>query len=553
MTRYHEAVVTTDAGLRNREAPRAQHPQLSLARIFLLLARLRLVRLQRRGLGWRPASRATSRGEMPGASKGAGVLLWFLLLLFSFGVQSLTSLMALVRAHGSTSLLRHAPLLASLQIACLLTLAIGSRRTNDRHEGDEAAWLATLPAPAWVLQAAKLGEAALLNLVGWLLLFPFFNSLAILSGLGLLAPFVALAVTLPLLACSALLGSVVDAAPIALSRAVIFRLLRAAGPLLGSLVVLFWLGESTLRMAKVDVWGWLDRVPELAWLPFSEPARAIVSAHTARLDAYAWAGLFVVEMALVLALGTLALRRTYRADLVLGRDSRRGVRAASPLQQRGARAGVLSGLPGGMVRQELLWLSRNPAYGLRLLLCIGLFNGLAWFVARRAPGVSPASLPSFVLFGVGVLLLVAQAPLLERERAALWQCRGAPPRSAARARGGVLDFLSEPDPAARELAVAQGHPRGPGPPRRARARLGQGPRGDRARRPALERAGDRHQPDERVRHRPLHRDDEQPDGIAAGPHGRAQGLASGARERGLHRGSDRRGGAVSRHALRRPA
>lgn len=360
------------------------------------------------------------------AGKGAGVVLWFLLLLFSFGVQSLTSLMALVRAQGSTSLQRHAPLLASLQIACLMTLAIGSRPASDRDEGDEATWLSTLPAPAWVLHGAKLGEAALLNPVGWLLLFPFFNSVAILSGLGVLAPVVALVVSLPLLACGAMLRSVVEAAPVTVSRSLPFRVLRALGPLLGSLVVLFWLGESMLRMAGVDVWGWLSHAPELAWLPFSEPARALVSWRTAPLAAVAWAGLFIVEVALLLVLGTLLLRQTYRADLVLGRDSRRGVRVASPLGQGGARGGAPRRLLGGVARQELLWLWRSPAQGLRLLLCIGLFNGLGWFVARRAPDVSPAALPSIVLFGVGVLLLVAQAPLLERERTALWHWAALP-------------------------------------------------------------------------------------------------------------------------------
>jgi hypothetical protein len=268
---------------------------------------------------------------------------WLAVMVLLFCVNSFRTFEEFARAHGAERLQGRAIFLSSLTVASLLLLALPGTRALDRQQGDDIEWLATLPAPAWVLHAAKLAEAALLNPVGWMLLVPFFTGLGLHCGLGLLAPLVTLGVCLPILLCCALLGSVVDFAQIALSQSRTFRVVRVLGPLLGVSVFVASLAASALQGQNLDVWSWLDAFPEPSWLPFSEPARAMLAWKRAPLGALAQLGLFSAEMAVLLSLGAFALHKLYRTDLVLGRSARAGLRAAMPARPVAARRHSFAG------------------------------------------------------------------------------------------------------------------------------------------------------------------------------------------------------------------
>lgn len=348
-------------------------------------------------------------------------------MLATYCLQSFQSLANLVRQHGPESLLRHATLLASLQVTCLVMLMLPGTRAFTREEGDDLEWLLTLPAPAWVLHTAKVCEAALLNPLGWLLLFPFFLALGIHCGVGLMAPLAALFFTLPILFCCALLGSAIDAAPHWLSHSRVFRVLRFVGPLLGSGVVLFWLTEPSLRMLHWNVWSWLESAPNFRWLPFSEPVRVLASWQASPARSLRWLTLFGAEMVALMGLGVFALRNSYGGDLVLDRDARRGRRGPAPVQPPPtSRRHLLNAWFGPVVAHELLWLRRNPSQGLRLILAVGALNTLALLLGSRVTDVDASLLPGWTLLGVGLLLLMAQVSLLERERPNLRQLASLP-------------------------------------------------------------------------------------------------------------------------------
>lgn len=341
------------------------------------------------------------------------------LLLLLLCVQSFKTFEDLVRAHGVERLQGRAILLSSLNVASLLLIALPGRSVPGRQQGDDVEWLSTLPAPEWVLHAARLAEAALLNPFGWMLLFPFFTGLGLHCGVGLLAPLVALGVCLPILLCCALLGSVVDSAQLALSQSRAFRIVRVLGPLLGLFVFVASLAASGLQFLNLDIWLWVDAFPEPSWFPFAEPALAMLAWQRAPLVALAELGLFSAEMAVLLGLGTFALHKLYRADLVLGRAARSGVRGAVPARARANRHRSFAGPLGAVVTKELLWLRRNPWNSAGLVFNILLLNSLALLFVPSGSSLPAASLPGLAAFGIGLLLLFSLAFVLEQERPAL--------------------------------------------------------------------------------------------------------------------------------------
>lgn len=406
--------------------------ELSLARVFWLLVRLRLTRWENRiglSLGRARASAMgpRRRGSTTRASSVA-LVFWLAVMLLVLCVQSFKTFEGFVRAHGVERLQGRAILLSSLNVASLLLMALPGSSVPGRQQGDDVEWLSTLPAPAWVLHAAKLAEAALLNPLGWMLLFPFFTGLGLHCGVGLLAPLVALGVCLPILLCCALLGSVVDSAQLALSPSRAFRVVRVLGPLLGLFVFVAWMGTSGLQVLNLDVWSWLDAFPEPSWFPFAEPARAMLAWERAPLRALADLGLFSAEMAVLLGFGAFALRKLYRADLVLGRAAGSAVRGAVPARTRANRNRSFAGPLGAVVTKELLWLRRSPWNIAGLVVNIVLLNGIALLLVSRGSSLPAASLPGLVAFGIGLLLLFSLASLLEQERPALGHW-GALPRS----------------------------------------------------------------------------------------------------------------------------
>lgn len=251
-------------------------------------------------------------------SAPVALVFWLAVMVLLLCVKWFKTFEDFARAYGVERLRGRAIFLSSLTVASLLLMALSGNRALDRQQGDDVEWLSTLPAPAWVLHAAKLAEAALLNPFGWLLLFPFFTGLGLYCGLGLLAPLVTLGVCLPILLCCALLGSVVDSTQLALSQSRAFRVVRVLGPLLGMFVFVASLAAPALQVLNLDVWSWLDAFPEPSWLPFAEPARAMLAWKRAPLGALAELGLFSAAMAVLLSLGTFALHKLMTGLALLG-------------------------------------------------------------------------------------------------------------------------------------------------------------------------------------------------------------------------------------------
>ncbi|MET0413449.1 MAG: CPBP family intramembrane glutamic endopeptidase [Polyangiaceae bacterium] len=267
-----------------------------------------------------------------------------------------------------------------------------------------------------MFHAAKLADAALFNLLGWLLLLPSFTALGLHRGLGALAPLAALAFTLPLLLCCAVLGSVIDAAQLALSRWRALPLLRFIGLLLGSLPFLYWFAAPSPGSLGDASAHWLGALPAPTWLPFSEPARALAAWRSEPSLALAWLALFTVEVIGLLGLGTLALRGLYQAHLLQGWNTGPRARRSAPVVR--ARR-PLAGLPGAVFGQELLWLKRNPAAAVRLILHVAMVNVIGLRLVPILSALDPQALPGLGLLVLGSSLVLGQAFLLERERLAL--------------------------------------------------------------------------------------------------------------------------------------
>jgi membrane protease YdiL (CAAX protease family) len=321
----------------------------------------------------------------------------------------------LAREHGVAGMHGRAALMCSLNTVSLLLMVLLGSSGWDRQGNADAEWLATLPAPAWLLHTAKVIEAALSNLMGWMLLFPLFTGLALQNGLGLFAPPVALAICLPIFLAVGLLGSVVDLAGLATSRSRWLRILRFVGPGIGALIFALALLSSGLSGLKIDLLGdWAGFSQAIAWLPFSEPALALSSWRTAPLRSLGWFALFGGEMVVLLGLGTLLLRAVYRADLITG-HVRLGARGGGRVPARGLRRRSFAGWLGAVALKDLLWLRRNPARSAQLASQVVICNGLAVLFVPHIPGLDGAATAGVALFGVGGMVVFNLSALLESE------------------------------------------------------------------------------------------------------------------------------------------
>ncbi|HEU4582090.1 MAG TPA: CPBP family intramembrane glutamic endopeptidase [Polyangiaceae bacterium] len=400
----------------------AQSGELSLLRAIVLLSRLRVTR-------WRNQLRRVGKRSPAAGSSRAGLawLLFPLLLLALFSLQSFQFFEGLASEQSVEALGSRASLLSSVICGAIFLMAIADNGWQGRTADDELDWLLTLPARAWVVQAAKLAEATILNPLGWMLLFPFLTGLGLHVGLGIAAPLVALVLCLPLFAVGAALQSVSDAAGAWLVSHPALRGARALAGAVGTLVFVFWLGAPALsRSGVLPVTEWLRGPIAPGWLPFSEPARVVLLLPGSPLRALGWLGLFAFEVSALLAAGVLLLRQLQAITLLDGRPGRRGSRAPATTGTGGSGFSWL----GPVVSKDLLWLRRNAARAMGLLLNAGLANGagLLW-LARAADG--SAARVGLAALGVGLWLLLLAATLLEAERPALWQL-AALPRSISR-------------------------------------------------------------------------------------------------------------------------
>lgn len=386
------------------------HPELSLARALGLLAHLRLLR-------WRNRLRRVVGTRAPATSVAAS-LAWALLplaFLSLFSLQSFQLFEDLAHAHGLEAVRARALLLSSLLCGAVLFSSASGSSLQGRPADDELDWLLTLPVRAWVLQAAKLGEAALLNPFGWMVLFPFLTGLGLHVGLGAGAPLVAVVLCLPLFAAGALLQALSDAANGWLASLPALRAARAVVGGLGVLIFSFWLALPALaRSNLVSIGEWPALSGSLDWLPLSEPALVILWLPAAPLAALGWLGLFAAEAGVLLGLGVLVLRSARARFFLVGSVARRA-----------ARGGALTGADGRswfgpVVAKDLLWLRRNGGRTAGLMLNVALANTAAILWLSRAAEGDAARWGAAVL-GVGSWMLLLLGALLESERPALWQ------------------------------------------------------------------------------------------------------------------------------------
>jgi membrane protease YdiL (CAAX protease family) len=219
----------------------------------------------------------------------------------------------------------------------------------------------------------------------------------------------------PLFIAGAVLQSVSDAAGGWLASHPALRGARAIAAALGTLVFSFWLGAPALaRSGLVPIGELLQRPMELSWLPFGEPARAILLLPQAPLRALGWLGLFALEVSALAGAGMLALQQLQTRLLLEGRPGRRGSRAVATGTGRSGRSWL-----GPVVAKDVLWLRRNAARTTGLLLNAALANGAVLLWLARASGGSAAQV-GLGAFAVGLWLLLLCATFLEAERPALW-------------------------------------------------------------------------------------------------------------------------------------
>ena len=413
--------------LSSEATPRASAPNrdgISAPQAFRLLLGLRLQRWRNLALHFGPlAARAPAgapaqRRSSTRAGSGAGRLLLAAWLPIFLCWQSFRLFQSTAHDHGVAALLGRSALLCTLNVLSLLLMTLLGARSWDTRGDADSEWLSTLPAPVWALRAAKLVEAAVFTPFVWLQLFPFFAGLGIAGGLGPFAPLLALAISFSLSLGSVLAGAVGEATGFALSRSPALRFLRFVAPMLALFVFVGTLACMALSKLGVDTLGdWLSFSQDLPWLPFSEPARALLALRAAPARGLAWLSLFAVEMAAWIGLGTLTLRKLYRADFGAGLELR-SVRARGVTGSAAGRS--LGGWCGAVIGKDLIWLRSNPTRLAGSTLQVVLFNALAIAAVRLVPGLHTLQLPAVALLAVGTLLTVILLEgLLEAERAAL--------------------------------------------------------------------------------------------------------------------------------------
>ena len=399
-------------------APASTPDEVSAARAFRLLVGLRLQRWRNRALHSGPLAARAPAGRRSTAGSGTGRLVlaaWFPAFLCW---QSFRFFQSAAHDHGAEGLLGRSALLSTLNVSSMLMMTLLGARAWDARGDADAEWLSTLPAPVWVLRAAKLAEAAVFNPFVWLQLFPFFAGLGIAGGLGPFAPLLALAISLPLSVGCALASGIVEASQLAFSQSPALRFLRFVAPMLALFVFVGTLACMALSKLGVDTLGdWLSFSQDLGWLPFSEPARALLTLRVTPARGLAWLSSFAVEMAAWIGLGTFALRKLYRADLGAGLELRsaRARRATGSVAERS-----LGGWCGAVIGKDLIWLRSNPARLAAAALQVVLFNSPAIAALRLMPGLHTIQLPGVALLAVGtVLTVILLEGLLEAERVAL--------------------------------------------------------------------------------------------------------------------------------------
>lgn len=90
-----------------------------------------------------------------------------------------------------------------LNLLWIITISLGVTTQNLGRVESSTLWLTSLPVPNWVLFATVMVEYALMNSIFWLSVWPFLTMCAVSVGHGWAAPFLALAICVPVAAALA--------------------------------------------------------------------------------------------------------------------------------------------------------------------------------------------------------------------------------------------------------------------------------------------------------------------------------------------------------------
>jgi len=256
-------------------------------------------------------------------------------------------------------------------------------------------WLYTLPAPAWVLFAARIFEYTVVNPFAWFMVLPFHVALLSSFDLGFLGVPLGIAATLPAVVLVASLRVVAETwlrKTFSLDR---LKNFQALSTVLGMLLFLGILWAAMSPEVPEAFLALARRFPQAAlWNPFSLPALFTFRGPVRWLASGA-----LIASAGLLALGAaLASQRLVREGLVVAPNVHQGERSAPAggFRERGW-------LPGGMVGKDLRLLLRDRNLLVQMFLVPILILGFQLVVN---PGILRSAAGDFrhaaaLAFGVG--------------------------------------------------------------------------------------------------------------------------------------------------------
>ena len=306
-----------------------------------------------------------------------------------------------------------------LFIAAFL-LSLGSR---DLAQPDwDIEWLVTLPMALSTLLAVRIAERTIVN-VGLLLLWPFLTVVAWWAGYRFGALPLAFLATLPFLAISATLRTLIDTG---LRLSVSPAKLRNLQAVMSVAAVLFmYLGMSAAYPPGGYVVEWAASLPAWAfWLPPGLATIALTSTEPATIG-YAWLGL-ALQAGVVAAVGLAVTMRLLRQGVVAAGARESGRRpAARPTTAPGSAGPETRRLLSPVQARELRLLSRDRNFLVQsLVLPVLIIGAQYWFnmggEAFAAASRSPQGLAAIAFSIAAYALMFSAFQTLNTEGNALW-------------------------------------------------------------------------------------------------------------------------------------
>jgi membrane protease YdiL (CAAX protease family) len=377
---------------------------------------------KRAGAGAAPAPRTGTPGK-----EGRGWVfraILFPLVLLSFGGLAFNSVSNLEHALGraTDAFLAGAALALGCLLAANAAMGLGGRNQDLAKPEWDLEWLVTLPVPLPALLVVRVLERTLLNIFGWVLVFPFLAAIAWSCGLGLAALPLGLACALPLLFLVALAATLAETwlrfsfAPARL------RNFQALITILS--IATFYLaiapGMNGARDADFFFFRWARAAP--AWLmelPTGLVARAFASREPA--DAARAALLLALEVGACAIVGFAALARLLRDGVVASgaRESGRAAPGPAVLAGPARRRRLLTPVQA----KELRLLGRDRNFMVQTLVMPTLILGAQAVFnpgLLRAAAANPANLGALAFSLAAYGLMFSAFHVLNSEGQSLW-------------------------------------------------------------------------------------------------------------------------------------